>query len=259
MSYQFDFDQEYEDVSSGRGKTLAKVFAFGVSALLFSFSALSTFGFFLNYAGGVFSFISPVLGPYIAGFLGAVAFEGMSFFWRYFKAHHADTAEQMEIAGHGATAALAGGVLITVVYLALDTPLLQSVIDDQARFYINILGAILIILGVSGNFALWHFYSAAGAEYIKAAKFAELTAKATANTHSLMSAYQRQVMKDTRRNITEAIPDMSEAQARQALENFLAQQSKALQKPQGSAKNAKVTSDAYAFVSADPNRNGRQG
>lgn len=207
-NWQFDPEQ-FED---GRG-AVANAALYIAGTLLLAFSGVTSFAFFLTYAGDLFAFISPTLSPFLAGLIGAISFEGMSVIWRYLRANHSNTTRQMAIAQMGSFLTLAGGLTVTVVYFGLQNQLIAPLVDDSLYSALSIIGTLLMIVGVSGNFALYHFYAEADATY---------TDKTNRNTMASMRASAKfatdretalQTMQRTMREVQRELPRASGTQA----------------------------------------------
>jgi hypothetical protein len=218
-NWQFDT----EDLFNHERTTQARSLALVASVALLLFSAITSYAFFSTYAGDVFAFISPTLAPYLAGLAGMVVFEGMTLVWRYLRANHADTHDQMAYAKWGAILALSGGVLVTVVYFALQTPLLGAVVDERAREVLSLLGGLLMIVGVSGGFLLWHLYSSADAAHERNTQRAALRAKQHQAQMQVANLTTDRVLRDTAAAVAEVLPEHSTRQAAQNSQRIMDQ------------------------------------
>lgn len=214
--WQFD-PNSFED---GRG-IIAQGALYLAGGLLLAFSGVTTFAFFWTYAGDLFDFLSPTLSPFLAGTIGVISFEGMSVIWRYLRAGHSNTTRQMAIAQVGSIMTLTCGLLVTIVYFGLQNNLIEPMVDNSLRAALNITGTLLMVIGVSGNFALFHFYSESDAAYRD---------KTQRNAMSSMRADARymtdretaiQNMQRTMRGIQRELPRATTAQAGRNQERYL--------------------------------------
>ncbi len=210
-NWQIDTDELFNHERSTQAKTLATV----ASVLLLIFSAVTSWAFFALYAYDVFTFMSPTLAPFLAGLVGVVVFEGMTLVWRYLRAHHANTHAQMAIASWGATLALSGGLLVTVVFFALQTELLASVVDDTLLRILSLAGGLLMIAGVSGGFLLWHLYSVADGDHERNTQRATLSSMQHSAQLKVSQMTTDRVLRDTAGAVMKNLPEYSQRQARQ--------------------------------------------
>lgn len=221
----------------GGGSQLAPGVARIVGAILLLISAATSFAFFAQYAGKVFEFISPSLSPYLAGAVGVISFELMSVVWRYLHANNADTARQMQLAQVGAILALSGGLLVTVIYFALQTDLLTGVMDASTVTALSLVGGILIILGVSGNFGLYHFYEEAGSKHQANLQKAQIAAmRSTASFHT-KAATTKHTLAHTMNEIDRALPGQAAQQARRERDQWATTMFTPMQNRKSPAKN----------------------
>jgi len=188
---------------------LARAVAGGVGIVLLTFSALTSGAFFYHYAGSVFSFITPSLSPLISAVVGVMVFEGMSVAWRWLKLHDADSERQLSIASLGSWLSLAGGVMVTIVYFGLQSTLLVGMIDSTTIMTLNVLGAVLMVVGVSGGFALYHFYADSSSANLAASNAATLRAVQTTAQHEIDLQTATMTMAQTIAQIKRELPTKS--------------------------------------------------
>jgi hypothetical protein len=184
-----------------------------IGIILLLFSAVTSFAFFAEYASGVFNFISPALSPWLAGLVGVISFEGMSFIWRYLHANHADTERAMRLAQAGSVLSLAGGLLVTVIYFALQTDLIRGNMDQQTITTLSLIGGLLIIIGVSANFGLYHFYSEALSAHQANLQRNQINAMRNSASYHTRQATTQATLRQTMDNINQQLPAASARQA----------------------------------------------
>lgn len=184
-----------------------------IGALLLLFSAITSFAFFATYAAGVFNFISPAMAPWLAGLVGVISFEGMSLIWRYLHANHADTERSMRLAQAGSILALGGGLLVTVIYFALQTDLLRANMDAQTITSLSLIGGLLIIIGVSANFGLYHFYAESLSHHQANLERNRIAAMRTQASFNTRAATTQATLRQTMDNISRQLPEASARQA----------------------------------------------
>ena len=237
----------YDSLDDPGGSPLAGGIAKIMGIILISVSAVTSFMFFAEYASGVFQRISPTLSPYLAGLVGVISFEIMSVVWRYLHANNADTERQMKLAQAGALFSLMGGLLVTVIYFALQTELLAGVIDAQTLTTLQILGGILIILGVSGNFGLYHFYEEASSSHQANLQKSHINAMKSKASFQTRAATTQQTLRHTMSRIDRAIPVQAARQAEIEKDNWevqsFAPQAGARVKVQAEPANSKKFSE----------------
>ena len=124
----FDLTSELDSGKPALARAVGVLFG-GVLVLL---SAITTAAFFAKYAPSVFEFLSPELSPYMAALTGIICFEGASVVWCWLRANDSDTGQQLAIANVGAWGAMLCGLLITAVFLALNSSLIAGQLDAAA-------------------------------------------------------------------------------------------------------------------------------
>ena len=150
----YDFTSEFGNSKPAPARAISILFG---GALLF-LSAVTSAAFFYRYAPGVFDFISPSLSPYLAALTGVLCFELANVAWSWLRAHDAATAVQLAAANAGAWGAMICGLIVTAVYFTLNSELIAGRLDATALMVVSIVGGLLIVLGIGGNFALGFVY-----------------------------------------------------------------------------------------------------
>ena len=188
--------------------------------LLLLLSSITSAAFFAEYAATAFSFISPSLSPYLAAAAGVLVFEGASITWSWLKANDADTSQQLTTATLGAWSSMAGGLLVTVIFFSLSTTLIN--LDQQAAYFVSMLGVLLIIFGVAGNFCLIFVYRLGASSHQLSHQQAEIRALKAAASFTVLKESTQANMIESVTAIRESIPAAAAAQATAAKTTFLA-------------------------------------
>jgi len=201
------FSNEFESRSpAARGVALVLI---GVGAAI---SATASAAFFYTYAASMFEFISPQLSPWLAAACGVFLFEFSAFGWSQIEARHADTSEQIAIAGAGKWLALVGSLLTTVVWFSLRSSLLAGQLDDTALFVVSIAGGALVIVGSSGLFLLAALYASASASHTRARHDAAIRAMRAAASHQIDRETTLATLDQTISAIRQGLPDQAQRQ-----------------------------------------------
>lgn len=202
------FNDDFGSAKPALAGAIALLFG---GALLF-LSAVTSAAFFFSYAPNVFDFLTPSLSPYLAALTGVLCFELASVAWSWLRAHDADTAVQLAAANVGAWGAMIGGLVVTAVYFALNSSLLSGRLDDTAVMTVSIMGGLLIIIGIGGNFALGFVYRNAGAKHIEASNTAELRAMQSTARHAAARESTAATLAKTLEEIRRSLPAASQTQ-----------------------------------------------
>ena len=181
MTTPHDLFTQFDDSPHPGARGVALVLI-GLGAII---SATATAAFFATYAASMFEFISPQLSPWLAAGAGVFLFEFAAFAWSQVEARHADTKEQIAIAGAGKWLALAGSILTTVVWFSLRSDLLAGQLDETAMFTVSILGGVLVIAGSSGLFLLAALYASNSSPHREATAAATLRALRASAKHTI--------------------------------------------------------------------------
>ena len=214
----FDLTSELQ----GGKPPLARVVGVLFGGILIVLSAMTTAAFFAAYAPTVFEFVSPELSPYLAAAAGVICFEGASVVWSWLRANDSDTKEQLAIANVGAWGAMLCGLVVTAVFLALNSSLISGQLDAAAVNALSLLGGVLIVIGIAGNFALGFAYRNAAAGHVAAGNAAQLRALQTAARHSANMATADATLRRTLQAIQASLPETSKQQAATNAARFLA-------------------------------------
>ena len=190
---------------------------------LLTLSAITSAAFFWRYAPGVFDFVSPALSPYLAALTGVLCFEVASVAWSWLRAHDADTAAQLSTANVGAWGAMIGGLVVTAVYFTLNSELIAARLDDTAVMTFSILGGVLIVLGIGGNFALGFVYRNSAAGHMEASNAAELRAMQSTAKHTIDRESTAATLAQTVEAIRAGLPDNARRQGKANAGQFVAE------------------------------------
>jgi len=170
MSYDFNTPLDYQKPVQSK----AVSFLFG--GLLVILSGLTSMAFFYRFAGSAFAFLVGDLSPWLSALVGVLCFEIASLVWAWLRANDADTAGQLAISNVAAWLTMAGGLAVTVIYFGLTADLIAARLDATAEMVFSLIGGLLIIAGIAGNFAAAHVYRINAATHAAASQAAELRA-----------------------------------------------------------------------------------
>jgi len=214
----------FTDDSFGTSKpAMARAVSILFGGALLTLSAITSAAFMFKYAGGVFDFISPTFSPYLAAVTGVLCFEAASVAWSWLRAHDSDTAVQLATANVGAWAAMLDGLVVTAVYFMLNSDLIAGRLDATSELTVSILGGVLIVLGIGGNFALGFVYRNGGAGHMEASNAAELRALQSAARHTAKQETTRATLQKTIDEIRRGLPEHSTRQGASNANQYLAE------------------------------------
>ena len=179
---------------------------------LVTLSALTSAAFFYQFAGSSFSFLVGDLSPWLAALVGVLCFEIASLVWAWLRANDADTAGQLAVSNIAAWATMAGGLAVTVVYFGLTVDLVAARLDDTAIMVLSLIGALLIVAGIAGNFAAAHIYRVNAATHASASQNAELRAMQTGAAHTANREATYATLAQTLEQIRRQLPETSTQQ-----------------------------------------------
>ncbi|UCC54035.1 MAG: hypothetical protein JSV68_08690, partial [Anaerolineaceae bacterium] len=120
---------------------------------------------------------------------------------------------QMATANVGAWGVMIGGLVVTAVYFTLNSELINGRLDDMAVMTVSILGGLLIVLGIGGNFALGFVYRNGSAEHTKASNVAELRAMKTTARHAADKETTQAALTQTLDRIRRSLPNVHNGKA----------------------------------------------
>jgi len=189
--------------------------------LLVLLSALTTAAFFFKYAPTAFDFLVGDLSPWLSALVGVLVFEVASLVWSWLKANDADTGAQLAVSNLSAWAAMACGLAVTVVYFSLGTDLINAQLDATAETAVSLVGGVLIVIGIGGNFCAGFVYRISGAMHSSATQQSQLRAMQTgaafaANREATYAELQR-----TLEGIRAQLPDVANQQGAANSEQFI--------------------------------------
>jgi hypothetical protein len=191
--------------------------------LLVTLSALTSAAFFYAYAGDAFAFLVGDLSAWLAAAVGVLCYEIASLVWSWLRANDADTAAQLATANIAAWLTMVGGLVVTVVYFGLTTPLIAGQLDATANGALSLAGGMLIVLGIAGNFAAGHVYRVSAATHAQAQQHAELRAMQTGARHVANREATQAELVRTIELIRESLPDTANAQANANTVQYIAE------------------------------------
>ena len=154
----------------------SKAVSFLFGGALVTLSGLTSAAFFYRFAGSAFSFLVGDLSPWLAALVGVLCFEIASLVWAWLRANDADTSGQLAVSNIAAWLTMGGGLAVTVIYFALTADLIAARLDATAETVFALIGGLLIICGIAGNFAAAHIYRINAATHSAASQAAEIRA-----------------------------------------------------------------------------------
>lgn len=200
---------------------------------LVTLSALTSAAFFFEYAGSAFAFLVGDLSAWLAALVGVLCFEVASLVWSWLRAHDADTAGQLAVSNIAAWLAMAGGLAVTVIYFGLTTPLINAQLDTTAQMVFSLIGGLLIIAGIAGNFAAGHIYRINAATHAAASQQSEIRAmqQSAAHTANRESTYAE--LARTLEAIRDQLPETTTAQGAANAGQYISERFTVPTSPQG--------------------------
>jgi len=188
---------------------------------LVTLSALTSAAFFYQFAGDAFAFLVGDLSPWFAAAVGVLCFEIASLVWAWLRANDADTAGQLAVSNIAAWAAMAGGLAVTCVYFGLTVDLVAANLDETAVVVLSLVGALLIVAGIAGNFAAAHIYRVNAATHASASQQAELRAMQTGAAFVANKETTYAELEKTLEAIRQQLPETAVQQGSQNAGQFL--------------------------------------
>ena len=101
---------------------------------------------------------------------------------------------------------------MTVVYFGLTVDLVAARLDDTAIMVLSLIGALLIVAGIAGNFAAAHIYRINAATHASASQNAELRAMQTGAAHTANREATYATLAQTLEQIRRQLPETSSQQ-----------------------------------------------
>jgi len=213
----YDFNTPLDNQKPVISKAVAVIFG----GILVALSALTSAAFFFRYAADAFTFLAGDLSPWISAAVGVICYEGAALTWAWLRSNDADTGQQLAVANVAAWGATIGGLCVTCVFFALNSDLIR--LDATAETAVSLVGGLLIILGIGGNFAAGHIYRIGAASHTANSQQAEIRAMQnaaafTANREATYAALQ-QTLDAIRRDL----PTQAVAQGKADADTYLRQ------------------------------------
>ena len=204
----YDFNTPLDHQKPVTARAVGVIFG----GLLVTLSALTSAAFFYRFAGGAFAFLVGDLSPWLAAAVGVLCFEIASLVWAWLRANDADTAGQLAVSNIAAWLTMGGGLAVTVVYFGLTVDLVASNLDQTANMVLSLIGALLIVAGIAGNFAAAHVYRINAATHAEASQNAELRAMQTGAAHTANREATYATLQQTLDEIRRQLPETSTKQ-----------------------------------------------
>ena len=204
----YDFNTPLDHQKPVTARAVGVIFG----GLLVTLSALTSAAFFYRFAGGAFAFLVGDLSPWLAAAVGVLCFEIASLVWAWLRANDADTAGQLAVSNIAAWLTMGGGLAVTVVYFGLTTELIAGRLDATAETVLSMVGGLLIVAGIAGNFAAAHVYRINAATHAAASQAAELRAMQTGAAHTANREATYATLAQTLEQIRKQLPDTAATQ-----------------------------------------------
>jgi len=204
----YNFNEPLDNQKPVTARAVGVIFG----SLLVILSALTSAAFFYQFAGNAFTFLVGDLSPWLSALVGVLCFEIASLVWAWLRANDADTAGQLAISNIAAWLTMGGGLAVTVVYFGLTVDLVASNLDQTANMVLSLIGALLIVAGIAGNFAAAHVYRINAATHAEASQNAELRAMQTGAAHTANREATYATLQQTLDEIRRQLPETSTKQ-----------------------------------------------
>ena len=215
---EFDFGLSDIVQSESGGRSLGRGVAGFLAVTFFVLSAITTFGFFANYAAAVGAFAGPDAAPLVAGVVGVLLLDAGALGWSYVRSHAATSAGQMTVALVAATADLLMSLATSSLYVILSTTL-ETGIRDAAGVLtsfgqtVNYSGVAVITASLIVNFASVFLWQHLGADTRHAAQQTELRAVVAEGRYRVDNARAKMTVARTIEAIKEQLPAEADALA----------------------------------------------
>ena len=193
---------------------------------LVTLSALTSAAFFYRFAGSAFAFLAGDLSPWLSALVGVLCFEVASLVWAWLRANDADTDAQLAISNIAAWAAMGGGLAVTCVYFGLTIDLVATRLDETAIMVLSLIGALLIVAGIAGNFAAGHVYRVNAATHAAAAQSAELRAMQAGAAFAANRETTYAELARTMEAIRQALPETAASAGQANAQQFISERFK---------------------------------
>lgn len=227
----YDFNTPLDNQKPATAKAVGLIFG----GLLVALSALTSAAFFYRYAGDSFAFLVGDLSPWLAAAVGVLCFEIASLVWAWLRANDADTGGQLAVSNLAAWLTMAGGLAVTVIYFALTADLIAARLDATAETVVSLVGGLLIIAGIAGNFAAGHVYRINAATHAAASQHAELRAMQTGAAHAANREATYATLARTLEAIRQQLPDAANSQGAANADQYFSERFSARNENQAAA------------------------
>lgn len=199
-----------------------------VGAIVRLLLATTTAGFFYLYGAGLFAWLVGVdYGAWLSAAVGVFLLDGLAYLWPRLRERSATTAAQMTAGAIGTIADLGASVLVTLLFVVLQTAWVETVDASgqltTAGLAVNIAGLVVMTGGIVGNGLLIAYFEANGAASRRAAHAAELRALTSRGQFEIERNEARLVVSRTLEGIGDAMPTAAERAGRQNAARYLSE------------------------------------
>lgn len=165
-----DFNNGLEDIfTSERGGFTGRVIWLLATAVFWSLSAATTFGFFATYAENLGAWLYPPAGWVVAGLQGVLLLDTATFIWSYLSRSQGTTVEQITVSRATAWGTLVGALLVSFLFVLFSVSFELGIYDAAGSpttfgLIMSWIGSAVMTLAFVGNFlaaALFAYYSPA--------------------------------------------------------------------------------------------------
>lgn len=182
----FDLDDIFEDKKSRADLT-------GVIGVIIRLMlAITTAGFFFEYVGNLFNWVTGannLYGPWLSAVTGVFMIDALAYFWSKQRQTSGNTQNQITTATRGTMGNMGLSVLVTVVFIILQTNFVEIRHSDggfnDLGTAVNIAGLIIATLAFAGNGILWAYFDSNSFAAIQALRDAALKAARAAGIFAI--------------------------------------------------------------------------
>lgn len=214
------------DIDGDGRNSVAEIAWFVLRMLALLFATLTTGAFFYKYAGDAFSFLFGDYSPHFTAVVGAISLDVFSQVWSYLSHNHADTERQILYSKTMGWLDISASVVVSSIFMLLNTAFQIGITTADGTLTtigttLNLVGAIIIVLAISGNFMGAHLYLNSSSSVQRANNAAKMRAYRAAGQFKIDQTREYATVSKTISNIQRQLPLLTEEAAGQEAEEYI--------------------------------------
>lgn len=232
-------------LDEGNGKrTAARWAASGLGLVFFLLSALTTAGFFFQYASGIGGLLGPDLAPYMAAAVGVLTLDLASLVWSLVRSHGSNSETQQTLSGIVGGIDLVMALTVSGLYVLLSGSSLSVGVYDAAGGLtsfgrsLHLFGTLVVTVALTLNFGAVWVFAAVSSETRAAAQQTRLAAAVREGQYRVAHMHTKATVQRSLEAIAQRVPQVSQEAAAAAADDYVSHRTRPRQtQPEGVAEH----------------------